>query len=148
MASEHGLEGRTAIVTGGAQGIGRNYCLALARCGANVVVGDIANGAPVVDEVRGIGVEGLFVKTDVSEDADTKVMAIKAHERFGRIDVLVNNAGYFKQTFRGPFDQISVDEWDKAFAVNTRGAWLCCKAVIPFMKKQRYGKIINISSNT
>jgi 3-oxoacyl-[acyl-carrier protein] reductase len=144
----HGLEGSTAIVTGGAQGIGRNYCLALAAAGANIVVADLVSAEEVVAEAQALGVEAFWVRTDVSDQEATTEMAAEAISRFGRIDVLVNNAGYFKHTFRGSFDEIEVEEWDKAFAVNTRGVWLCCKAVIPHMRRRSYGKIVNISSNT
>jgi NAD(P)-dependent dehydrogenase (short-subunit alcohol dehydrogenase family) len=142
------LDGRASIVTGGAKGIGRAYCLGLAGEGSSVVVADVLDGQPVVDEIEAAGGKAIAVHTDVSDEESTQAMARAAFERFGRIDVLVNNAAYFKQVKRGPFDQIDVDEWDKAFKVNVRGVWLCCRAVYPYMKEQRFGRIINISSNT
>ena len=142
------LDGRVSIVTGGARGIGRAYCLGLASEGSDVVVADMADGAAVVGEIEAAGGKAIAVQADVSSEGSTKAMARAAAEHFGRIDLLVNNAAYFKQVKRGPFDEIDVDEWDKAFHVNVRGAWLCCRAVYPFMKEQHSGKIINISSNT
>jgi NAD(P)-dependent dehydrogenase (short-subunit alcohol dehydrogenase family) len=142
------LDGRVSIVTGGARGIGRAYCLGLADQGSAVVVADMVDGQPVVDEVESQGGKALALHVDVSDEESTKAMARSAVERFGRIDVLVNNAAYFKQVKRGPFHELDVEEWDRAFHVNVRGAWLCCRAVHPYMKEQRYGKIINISSNT
>jgi NAD(P)-dependent dehydrogenase (short-subunit alcohol dehydrogenase family) len=89
------------------------------------------------------------VEVDVSDQPSTEAMALSVHRRFGRIDILVNNAGYFRYARRGmPLEDISVEEWDKAFAVNVRGTWLCSRAVLPFMKKQNHGRIINISSQT
>jgi NAD(P)-dependent dehydrogenase (short-subunit alcohol dehydrogenase family) len=142
------LEGRVSIVTGGARGIGRAYCLGLADEGSSLVVADMVNGQPVVDEIEAQGGKGIAVQVDVSDERSTQAMARSAFERFGRIDVLVNNAAYFKQVKRGPFQDLDVEEWDKAFHVNVRGVWLCSRAVYPYMKGQRYGKIINISSNT
>jgi 3-oxoacyl-[acyl-carrier protein] reductase len=76
-------------------------------------------------------------------------MAHAVHRRFGRLDILVNNAGYFRDARRGiPLEDITVEEWDRAFAVNVRGTWLCSRAVVPFMKEQKHGRIINISSQT
>lgn len=142
------LDGRVSIVTGGARGIGRAYCLGLAAEGSSVVVADMLDGQPVVDEIEAAGGKAIAVHTDVSDRASTEALARAAFEQFGRIHALVNNAAYFKQVKRGPWHEIDVDEWDRAFAVNVRGVWLCCRAVYPYMKEQRYGKIINISSNT
>src|SRR2546427_1018178 len=142
------LEGRVSIVTGGAQGIGRAYCLELAAEGSAVVVADLLDGSPVVDEIVAGGGDALASRVDVSDPDSTRAMAVAAVERFGRIDALVNNAAYFKQAKRGPFTDIGVDEWDRAFNVNVRGTWLCCRAVYPYMRRNGYGKIINVSSNT
>ena len=142
------LDGRVSIVTGGARGIGRAYCLGLAAEGSAVVVADLVDGTPVVEEIEAAGGKAIAVHTDVSDPASTEALARAAAEHFSRIDVLVNNAAYFKQVKRGPFEELDVDEWDRAFHVNVRGVWLCCRAVYPAMKEQRYGKIINVSSNT
>jgi NAD(P)-dependent dehydrogenase (short-subunit alcohol dehydrogenase family) len=142
------LDGRVSIVTGGARGIGRAYCLGMAAEGSSVVVADVLDGQPVVDEIESGGGKALAVRVDVSDEESTSSMALATFERFGRIDVLVNNAAYFKQVKRGPFHELDVEEWDRAFHVNVRGVWLCCRAVYPYMKEQHYGKIINVSSNT
>jgi NAD(P)-dependent dehydrogenase (short-subunit alcohol dehydrogenase family) len=146
MAAE--LEGRVAIVTGGARGLGRAYCIALAEAGASVVVADVLDARSVADEIAAAGGSALAVPTDVSDEGQTLAMAEAAVSAYGRIDVLVNNAGMFSNTTRGPFDEIAVDEWDRCFAVNVRGVWLCIRAVVPAMRAQGYGKIVNISSNT
>ena len=146
------LEGRVAIVTGGGHGIGRAYAVRLAAEGARVVIAEIDEQAAlaVAQQLSAGGAEALGVRTDVSDPASTERMAAAAIERFGRIDVLVNNAAIFATVpmSRSPFDQITVDEWDRMMTVNLKGTWLASCAVIPQMRKQGYGKIINISSGT
>jgi 3-oxoacyl-[acyl-carrier protein] reductase len=90
----------------------------------------------------------MHVELDVSDQASTEAMAAAVVERYGRIDALVNNAGYFTQIVKKPFEELTVEEWDIAFAVNVRGTWLCARAVAPTMKAQRSGKIVNTSSMT
>ncbi|HSK15110.1 MAG TPA: SDR family oxidoreductase [Gaiellaceae bacterium] len=136
------------IVTGAARGLGRAYALALAREGYGLVVADIADPEPVVDEIEAAGGTALGVGVDVSDPGSTQELADRTVERFGRIDVLVNNAGYMTAILKRPFEEISVEEWDHAMAVNVRGTWLCCRAVVPVMKRQRSGKIVNTSSAT
>ena len=142
------LAGRVIIVTGGARGLGRAYCLGLARAGAKVVVADMLDTGSVCEEVRAAGGEAFGVDLDVTDEASTRLMASSVVERFGRIDVLVNNAGMFSNTTRGTFEDIGLEEWDACFAVNVRGPWLCVKSVTPTMRAQGSGKIVNISSNT
>ena len=142
------LDGRVAIVTGGTRGIGLAYARGLAAEGASVMVGDIAEGEDVIKEITAAGGAADWVRTDVTDRTSTEAMARATTDRFGRIDVLVNNAAYYTAMKRGRFDELDVDEWDKAFAVNVRGPWLCARAVYPYMKAQRYGKIINVSSTT
>ena len=142
------LDDRVAIVTGGARGIGRAYCLGLAREGCRIAVADVTDSSAVVAEITADGGQAMAVRVDVSEEASTSAMAGAVQERFGRIDVLVNNAAYYTTMQNAPFDELSVSEWDRAFAVNVRGPWLCAKAVTPFMRARGYGRIINISSMT
>jgi 3-oxoacyl-[acyl-carrier protein] reductase len=127
-----------AIVTGGARGLGLAYVEGLKGAGFDVVVADV-NESEAGD---------LYVPVDVSDPSSTGAMAAAVVERFGRIDVLINNAGYFTQIVKKPFEELTVEEWDLAFAVNVRGTWLCCRAVVPTMKAQRSGKIVYTSSMT
>ena len=142
------LKDKVCIVTGGGQGIGRAYCLGLAREGARVVVADIADPEPVVKEIEARGGQALGVGCDVSKEEDTQRLATKTIDRWGRIDVLVNNAAIYGVLKRRPFMEIPVEEWDRVMAVNLRGLFLCARAVFPAMKAQGKGKIINISSST
>jgi 3-oxoacyl-[acyl-carrier protein] reductase len=136
------------IVTGAASGIGRVYARELARAGYGVVVADIAPAAEVVSEVEAAGGHAVAVTVDVSDRASTEAMAATALDRFGRIDGLVNNAAYYTAIVKQGFEELSVDQWDRCFAVNVRGAWLCACAVAPSMRSRRKGKIVNVSSMT
>jgi 3-oxoacyl-[acyl-carrier protein] reductase len=142
------LTEQVAIVTGAGQGIGRAFALALAGEGARVVIAERneARALAVADEIGAAGGEALALVTDVASEASTQAMAAATLERWGRIDVLVNNAAIFSTIKMRPFDQIPVQEWDELMAVNVRGVWLCCKAVAPTMRERRRGKIINIAS--
>jgi len=144
------LKDKVAIITGGARGMGKEFALRFVREGAKVTVCDILDCETTASEIKALGGEVLALKTDVTSELDTEDMARKTAERFGRIDILVNNAAIFGnlsiKNFIKPFDQIPVDEWDKLMAVNVKGIFLCCKAVVPYMKKQGNGKIINIAS--
>jgi 3-oxoacyl-[acyl-carrier protein] reductase len=127
-----------AVVTGGARGLGLAYVGGLRQAGFDVVVADRSES----------DAGDLNVQVDVADRASTEAMAAAVLERFGRIDVLINNAGYFTQIVKKPFEELTVEEWDLAFSVNVRGTWLCCRAVAPAMKAQRSGKIVNTSSMT
>jgi 3-oxoacyl-[acyl-carrier protein] reductase len=122
--------------------------LALAREGARVVAADLLSCAETVAQVQQAGGEVLQVTTDVAKAQSTQAMAVQTVQRFGRIDILVNNAAIYGGLQLPPFDQIPEAEWDRVMVVNVKGFWLCCKAVIPTMKQQGTGKIINISSDT
>ena len=134
-----------AIITGGGQGIGRAYALRFAREGAHVVVADINgdNAAAVAREVEGLGRQGVAMATDVSDEASCNALGQAVHERFGRIDVLVNNAAIFHGLDRQ--DQ-SLAYFNKILSVNLTGVWLMTRAVERYMKRARRGKIINQSS--
>jgi 3-oxoacyl-[acyl-carrier protein] reductase len=136
------------IVTGGAKGIGLAYVRALAAEGHAVVVADLSDPAEVVDELVRDGHDALGVQVDVADPASTEAMAAQTLERYGRIDALVNNAGYFTAIVKQDFDAIPLDEWELAYRVNVIGSWLCAKAVVPAMKRQGAGKIVNTSSMT
>jgi len=145
------LKGKVAIVTGGAHGIGHAYCLALADEGAKVVVADIDEKGAIatVQEIEAKGGEALALKTDISDQKSTEEMAKRTVEKFGEIDILVNNAALFSRVpmTRATFDKIPLAEWERMMTVNLTGAFLCIRAVVPQMKTQGGGKIINISSS-
>ncbi len=138
------LEGRVAIVTGAAQGIGATFAKGLAAEGAAVAIADVDSGAKVVAEIEAAGGRALDVQTDVSDEASCMDMVARTVDAFGRLDILVNNAALFTSIDRSPFDEISVDVWDRVMAVNIKGVWLGCKAAVPEMRKNKYGKIISI----
>jgi len=142
------LKDRVAIVTGGARGIGKAYVLRLAEEGAKVVIADIQDSKGVEQAVISKGGEALSLRTDVTDEESTIEMARMTVERFGGIDVLVNNAAYFADIIKKPFHEITGEDWDAVLRVNLKGPFLCSKAVYPQMKKQGKGKIINISSGT
>jgi NAD(P)-dependent dehydrogenase (short-subunit alcohol dehydrogenase family) len=144
------LTGRVAIVTGGAKGIGRHYSLALAQAGARVVVADIADGADVVEAIAGAHGRdaAMGVILDVSDETSVKAVVARTIERFGRIDVLVNNAALFAPLPQTKCTEIDVGLWDRVMAVNLRGPFLMVKHVAPHMIARGYGKVINVGSGT
>ena len=139
-----------AIVTGGGQGIGLCLSQALAREGAKLVIADIDEraGQDAVNQINGQGGQALFVPTDVSSESSTQALAKAALDTFGAIHILVNNAALFRNLPLKPIEELPSAEWDRVMAVNLRGPFNTSKAVLPQMKKQRRGKIVNISSNT
>ena len=152
MQAVQQLEGKVAIVTGGGNGIGRAYARGLAAAGARVVVSDLDLEAAqkVAAEIEADGGDALAVATDVADEAACADMVSAAVERFGRIDVLVNNAALFNTIpiARGGFEEIEVDEWDRVMTVNVRGTWLPTRAVAPQMREHGSGSVINVSSGT
>ena len=142
------LAERVAIVTGAAQGIGAEYAKALAANGAAVLCADITSVAETVSEIKELKGQAEGALVDVSSRQSAEEMARSCVSLFGRIDILVNNAGIFTSLSLKPFFEISSDEWDKVMAVNVKGSFECARAVLPAMKKQNYGKIINIASGT
>ena len=144
------LSGRTAIVTGGAKGIGRHYSLALAADGARVMIADISDGEEVAEEIAAKHGANSVTSAiaDVSDESSVKALVAATMERFGRIDVLVNNAALFAPLQETKCTEIDADLWDKVMAVNLRGPFLMVKHVAPHMIARGYGKIINIGSGT
>ena len=142
------LKNKVAIVTGGAQGIGRAYAHGYAREGAKVVIADILVGSKVVQEIEKEGEIAIDVPTDVSSETSVKNLVQTVMDKFGRIDILMNNAAIFVAVYPlRDFDKITLAEWQKVMEVNVNGTFLCCKEVVPIMCKQKYGRIINISSS-
>jgi 3-oxoacyl-[acyl-carrier protein] reductase len=144
------LKDKVAIVTGGGVGIGKAYAHSLAQEGAKVVVADIqeAEAKKVAMDIKQAGGEAIAVAVDVTSAEKTQAMAAAALKQYGRIDVLVNNAGLYSALKKKNFMEIEPDEWDRVMAVNLKGLFLCVKAVYPAMKQRGKGKIINISSGT
>ena len=142
------LDGKAAIVTGAAQGIGAVYAAALAREGAAVCVSDILDASGAVDRIRGPGGKAIGVQADVTDMAACENMVAETVSAFGSADILVTNAAMFAEIERRSFQEIDGDEWDRIMAVNTRGVFNCIKAVTPTMRERGYGKIVNISSST
>ena len=140
------LEGRVAIVTGAAQGIGAAFARGMAAEGAKIVIADIDSGEGAVEQIKAAGGEAVAIETDVSDLDSCKAMVAKAVDSFGKLDILVNNAAIFTAVERKPFDEIPVEEWDRVIAVNVKGVWLGCVAAVPEMRKQKYGKIISIAT--
>jgi len=144
------LENKVAIVTGSARGMGRVFALRFAKEGAKLTVCDILDCKPVAEEIKAVGGEALALKTDVTSEKDTAEMAKKTVDRFGRIDILVNNAAIIgsieTKDFLKPMEKLTAADWDRILAVNVKGVFLSCQAVIPYMKKQGGGKIVNMAS--
>jgi NAD(P)-dependent dehydrogenase (short-subunit alcohol dehydrogenase family) len=144
------LSGRTAVVTGGAKGIGKHYSQALAAEGAEVVIVDVADGESLAQELAAkFGRDiGMSVTCDVSDEAAVQRLIGQVIERFGKIDILVNNAALFAALPGQTVTEIDVATWDKVMAVNLRGPFLMVQHATPHMIARRYGKIINIGSGT
>ncbi len=142
------LEGKVIIVTGGGQGIGRAFALRLAAEGARVVVAEIneAKGRTVAEEIKAQGGEALAICADVSDPESAEAMARATVEAYGRIDALVNNAAIYYGLKMKPFEQIGLDEWQRLMAVNVDGLFYCARAVVPYMRKQGGGRIVNMTS--
>lgn len=140
------FEGKTAVVTGGSRGIGRAVCLELAAGGANVVLcyaGNEAAAQETVQAVEALGAKALAVRCDVSDAVQVDALVKSAVEVFGRIDILVNNAGITRDNL---LMRMSEADFDAVVAANLKGAFLCMKAASRLMLKQRYGRIVNLSS--
>jgi 3-oxoacyl-[acyl-carrier protein] reductase len=137
------LSGKVAIVTGSARGIGREIALRLAEAGANIVLSDIADAEPAAEEIKKMGRQSLAVTVDVSSASDVAGLVEKAIEKFGRIDILVNNAGIARDQL---LMRMSDEDWEAVLNVNLKSVFLCTRAVLRHMVKQRWGRIISISS--
>ena len=149
------LKDRISIVTGGSSGIGRGIVLEFAREGARIVIADIQESplqgkyheidvtTPTVQEIEKLGAQGIFVKTDVSNESQVVEMIQRTVEHFGGIDILVNNAGIH---IPGGSQDISIADWDKVVGINLRGVFMTTKLAIPHLKKSKFGRIIQIAS--
>jgi NAD(P)-dependent dehydrogenase (short-subunit alcohol dehydrogenase family) len=147
------LKDKVAIVTGAARGLGRSFGLKLAQEGAKIVAMNIVlrpkdkeDLDETVKQIKAMGAEATPFVGDVSLAKDTSAMAEATVKAFGRVDILINNAAIYDGLKRKPFYEIDLDEWDLVMKVNVKGAFLCTRAVFPYMKNQGYGKIVNIAS--
>jgi NAD(P)-dependent dehydrogenase (short-subunit alcohol dehydrogenase family) len=154
IAKDNGMEngkrlnGKVAIITGAAQGIGAEYARALAAQGAAVVLGDVLDAGLVAKQILDLGGRACAVKVDITDAESVRSMVNKAIDQYGGVDILVNNAALFGKVTPKSFDEISSEEWDRMMAVNVRGTFECIKAVTPEMRRRKYGKIVNIASGT
>lgn len=140
------VDGRVALITGGARGLGRVAAEALASAGASVVLSarDGANAERVAGEVASAsGQKALGLSADVTRDADVKALVARTLDTFGRLDILVNNAGI---NIRGPIEQLTEDDWAQVIDTNLKGPWLCCRAAGEPMRRQKWGRVVNVSS--
>ena len=142
------LEGKVAIVTGAARGLGRDYARSFAAEGVSVVIADVLGdlAEETAADIRKSGGKALAVSVDVADVSSTRAMADRAAETFGRLDILVNNAAVWGDLESSPMIQVKPDYWDKVMAVNLKGPLLCAQACVPHMRKNNWGRIINISS--
>ena len=139
------LSGKVSLVTGGGRGLGRAIALALARNGSDVAVCDIRaeDAQRVAEEIGSMGRKVLSFHVDVSKSGEVNAMVEKVLSQFGKIDILVNNAGICKVA---SIEETTEEDWDRVMAVNLKGVFLCSKAVMAVMKKQRSGRIVNMGS--
>jgi len=139
------LEGKNALITGAAQGIGKSIALGMAKEGANVAIADVnmESAESTAGEVRALGVKSISLKLDVSSQVNVTSAFSTFTEEFGSLDILVNNAGITKDTL---ILRMKEEDWDAVLGINLKGSFLCSKEAVKKMSKQRYGKIISISS--
>lgn len=137
------MKNKIVLVTGATRGIGRTIALEFAKEGANVVVNDITDGTPVAEEIKQMGREAIFLKANIANMQEAEQLADKAVEKFGRIDVWINNAGITRDAL---IHKMTEENWNDVINVNLKGTFNCCKAAAKYMMEQKYGRIISVSS--
>lgn len=143
------LKGKVAFITGGGQGLGYAFAARLAKDGADIVIADIAKAQDAAAEIKKMGVRATGVTMDVSNEGDVERGVAQAIEAMSRVDILINNAAFFASMTHGPFENIGVAEWNKMMSVNVLGTYLCCREIVPRMRRQgNGGRIINMASGT
>jgi len=140
------VDGKVIVITGAARGIGQEYARYLAALGARIVAADVNDCAQTLELVKAEAGTAIGATVDVASAASTTEMTRVALDAFGRIDALVNNAALYGGLKGGRFDSISESEWDRTMAVNVKGIWNCCKAVVPALRQAGGGSIVNIAS--
>lgn len=142
------IDGRVIVVTGGTVHLGKAYAQAFAARGAAVVVADLANSEQTAAQLRADGGRALGVDIDLRQFTTLEALAERVQSEFGGIDALVNNAGYFRTMFRGSFEDIPESDWETCFDINVKGTWNAIRAVVPSMRENGGGSIVNVSSAT
>jgi len=140
------VQGKVVAITGAARGLGQEFARSLAAAGAHIIAGDVSDCGVTLDLVRRAGGDGIATTLDVTDMAACRAMVEDGVRAFGRVDALVNNAALYGALHGGRFDAIDDGEWDAAMAVNVKGIWNCCKAVVPAMRQAGAGSIVNIAS--
>ncbi|MFT5439348.1 MAG: NAD(P)-dependent dehydrogenase (short-subunit alcohol dehydrogenase family) [Alphaproteobacteria bacterium] len=140
------LDGKVAIVTGGARSIGAAFAKGMAAEGAKIAIADISSADEVLGIIKQAGGEAMAIETDVTDEKSCQNMVAETVAAYGKLDILVANAGLWVHLERQSATEIEVDTWDRVMSVNIRGVWLSAKAAIPAMKENGYGKIINLTS--
>ena len=137
---------KVVVITGAARGLGRRYAEASAAEGARVAISDVRNCTEALEALRSTGAAVIAAETDVTSLESCKDLAAKTMDQFGRIDILINNAALYGSLTFAPFEQLDEAEWDRVMAVNVKGLWNMCRAVMPSMREQKSGAIVNVSS--
>lgn len=140
-----GHNDKVAVITGAADGIGRAYAKRLAEDGVQITIADVASGEETAALVRAAGSQALAVRCDVSSAEDVAALAQAVEDRFERCDILINNTGIFPHKF---FDDMSIADWRRVFAINLDAMFFTAKAFVPGMKRRGWGRVVNIASNT
>jgi 3-oxoacyl-[acyl-carrier protein] reductase len=143
------LKDKVAIITGAGRGLGKAFALRFAEEGARLFLPDISleRAQQTVKEIKAAKGQAYAILTDISDEKSTLTMADEVMKRYGKVDILLNNAALYYGVEHRPWDSWTVEEWDRMFAINVRGTYLACKAIAPLMVKQKSGKIINIASD-
>jgi NAD(P)-dependent dehydrogenase (short-subunit alcohol dehydrogenase family) len=139
------LDGKIALVTGSSRGLGKEIALGFAQYGASLVLADIAYPEKTEEEIKGAGARCIAVRTDISNEAEVKDLSQKIMSEFGRVDILINNAGVTQLSYT-PTEELPIEEWDQVMGINLRGTFLCCKYAGRSMIKTGGGSIVNIAS--
>jgi NAD(P)-dependent dehydrogenase (short-subunit alcohol dehydrogenase family) len=139
------LDGKTALITGSAHGLGKKIALGLAECGVSLFLADIDCPRKTERQIKELGTRSIAVETDIADETQVRDLVAKAVAEFGKVDILINNAGVSQLSYT-PTEQLAVEEWDRITGINLRGTFLCCKHIGKFMIENGGGKIVNISS--